>query len=77
MFKSLECPVCYQIYNDSNKAPCTLYCGHTIDIFCFKTMINNDNNSLKCPTCRKIRFYPEDPAVNFKIIEVVKLAFRM
>ena len=46
--KILECPVCWEIYNDNNNQPLTLSCTHTICKSCWEIISNN-----KCPMCRQ------------------------
>ena len=48
----MECPSCYQIYNDRKRVPKNLYCGHTYCLECLEIIFKQDT-FLQCPTCRK------------------------
>lgn len=47
----IACPICYDHYNDKDKIPRILQCGHT---FCQNCLMDlRTSNILTCPTCRK------------------------
>ena len=47
----IACPICYDHYNDKDKIPHILQCGHT---FCQNCLMDlRTSNILTCPTCRK------------------------
>lgn len=46
----VTCPICYDPYNDKEKIPRILSCGHT---FCQNCLMDlRTSNILTCPTCR-------------------------
>lgn len=47
----MECPMCYDIYDEGQKVPRNLHCGHT---YCEECLINSIKNKgrLECPICR-------------------------
>ena len=45
MLRPLECPICFEIFDNQNHAPCTLSCGHSICIHHTKCIKS-------CPICR-------------------------
>lgn len=52
----IHCPICYDTYNDKDKIPRILLCGHTFCQVCLMDL--RTSNILTCPTCRKF-FSPE------------------
>ena len=47
----IACPICYDHYNDKDKIPRIVQCGHT---FCQNCLMDlRTSNILTCPTCRK------------------------
>ena len=52
----INCPICYDQYNDKDKIPRILHCGHTFCQICLMDL--RTSNILTCPTCRKF-FSPE------------------
>jgi hypothetical protein len=47
----VTCPICFDHYNDKDKVPRILPCGHT---FCQSCLMDlRTSNILTCPTCRK------------------------
>ena len=47
----ITCPICFDTYNDKDKVPRILQCGHT---FCQSCLMDlRTSNILTCPTCRK------------------------
>ena len=47
----MECEVCYNYYDETDRRPNTLPCGHTFCRQCLAREIVNGKR--KCPTCRK------------------------
>lgn len=47
----MECPMCYDIYDESLKVPRNLHCGHTYCEECLHNSIKNKGR-LECPICR-------------------------
>ncbi|CAL4075325.1 unnamed protein product [Meganyctiphanes norvegica] len=50
----LECNVCLDQYNDDDRRPHSLHCGHTYCSKCIDRYI--EHQMFKCPTCRKFHF---------------------
>ena len=49
-----ECCVCYRPYEENERRPCVLKCGHTFCMFCLKRIkYYEDEEKRHCPTCRK------------------------
>ena len=65
-----NCPICYDIYNDKDKVPRILPCGHTFCQCCLLDL--RTSNILTCPTCRKF-FTPEVKQLikNFTILDYI------
>ena len=63
----INCPICYDTYNDKDKIPRILLCGHTFCQVCLMDL--RTSNILTCPTCRKF-FSPEVKSLirNFTIL---------
>ena len=60
----MECKVCLEIYNDSNRKPKIITnCGHT---FC-----SNCLNSLNIKSCPKCRNKIIDCVINYDILELI------
>ncbi|CAL4179735.1 unnamed protein product, partial [Meganyctiphanes norvegica] len=66
-----ECLVCFSIYDDKDRRPRFMPCGHTLCSLCLGRAITE--NSKACPKCR--RNYPasdvEDLPVNFSLMGMV------
>ena len=45
------CPVCFEVYNDSNNKPMMLPCGHALCNSCAQTL--QENNNKECPVCKQ------------------------
>lgn len=65
-----NCPICYDTYNDKDKIPRILPCGHTFCQICLLDL--RTSNILTCPTCRKF-FTPEVKQLikNFTILDYI------
>jgi hypothetical protein len=64
----ISCPICYDNYNEKDKIPRILQCGHT---FCQSCLMDLRTSSiLTCPTCRKY-FAPDVKQLikNFTILD--------
>ena len=64
----VTCPICYDPYNDKEKIPRILACGHT---FCQNCLLDlRTSNILTCPTCRTY-FSPDVKQLikNFTILD--------
>ena len=48
---TFECKICYSPYNDTDKVPLVLPCGHTYCKECIKTLYIN--RRVKCPNKKK------------------------
>ena len=66
----INCPICYDTYNDKDKIPRILLCGHTFCQICLMDL--RTSNILTCPTCRKF-FSPEVKSLirNFTILDYI------
>jgi uncharacterized protein YbaR (Trm112 family) len=66
----INCPICYDTFNDKDKIPRILPCGHTFCQVCLLDL--RTSNILTCPTCRKF-FSPEVKSLikNFTILDYI------
>lgn len=48
---ALECPVCFELFNERKLCPRVLLCGHTFCSSCLLLLLADD--SVTCPTCRQ------------------------
>ena len=64
----VTCPICYDHYNDKEKIPRILSCGHTFCQHCLMDL--RTSNILTCPTCRTY-FSPDVKQLikNFTILD--------
>ena len=64
----VTCPICYEHYNDKDKIPRILTCGHTFCQHCLMDL--RPSNILTCPTCRSY-FSPDVKQLikNFTILD--------
>ena len=64
----INCPICYDPYNDKDKIPRILSCGHTFCQHCLMDL--RTSNILTCPTCRTY-FSPDVKQLikNFTILD--------
>lgn len=72
----IACPICYDHYNDKDKIPRILQCGHT---FCQNCLMDlRTSNILTCPTCRKY-FAPDVKQLikNFTILGILSHSFNL
>lgn len=47
----MECPMCYELYNNELKIPRNLICGHTYCEYCLNQTMQIKKR-IECPTCR-------------------------
>ncbi|OMJ93855.1 hypothetical protein SteCoe_3044 [Stentor coeruleus] len=60
----MECPLCFEVFNDKLKKPRNLDCGHTFCEQCLNKLYTN--NTIVCPSCRRpSNNMPKALAVNF------------
>ena len=64
----VSCPICFDQYNDKEKVPRILTCGHTFCQHCLMDL--RTSNILTCPTCRSY-FSPDVKQLikNFTILD--------
>ena len=48
----MDCPSCYLVFNDRQRIPLNIPCGHTYCLECL-LKIYDDKGYIRCPTCRK------------------------
>jgi len=68
----MECPSCYDIFDDKERTPRNLHCGHT---FCEKCLIQLQNSSIfNCPICRKqhMAFKATDLPKNYLVLDLIQ-----
>ncbi|XP_011602830.2 LOW QUALITY PROTEIN: E3 ubiquitin-protein ligase TRIM32 [Takifugu rubripes] len=54
MREVLECPICFETYNQSQLRPKLLQCGHTVCQTCLEKLLANTINGVRCPFCSKV-----------------------
>ena len=59
--KTLECNICYTIYDENVHAPRMLQCGHTLCNDCIGKIADRNRLEISCPFCKKVFVYPEVP----------------
>lgn len=69
---NLDCDVCFHQFNEENKQPRTLSCGHTLCTICITDGITS--GQLTCPFCREVHSVSAatDIAINFTLQKVVR-----
>jgi hypothetical protein len=73
----LECQICFEEYNNNNKKPVVLDCGHSICQICLQQILSsNQRNLIKCPFDNKPlqRSFNQYP-VNWSYIDVITSKF--
>ena len=73
--KGPECSICFEGYNDQNKCPRMLSCGHSFCSSCLERLLHV--NSIDCPTCRHTVEVPSgvhDLLKNFALLDIVNEA---
>ena len=48
-FSEVECPLCLYQYNENDRCPRILLCGHTFCTACLATIIRRDKGTITCP----------------------------
>ena len=63
-FESLfQCEICLEFYDDNNKIPMILKCGHTICKMCLEPILKKEKK--KCPHCNEeIKYYKINHYIN-------------
>ena len=70
--KGPKCSICYEDYNDKDKCPRFLGCGHTFCSRCLERLLAG--NTIDCPKCRKPGTVPsgvEGLLKNFALLDIV------
>jgi hypothetical protein len=57
--KEVECPMCYDIYDEGLKTPRNLHCGHTVCEDCINIAFRKKKSGIVCPICR----FAHDPKI--------------
>ncbi|KRX01567.1 hypothetical protein PPERSA_01470 [Pseudocohnilembus persalinus] len=67
----IECPMCYDHYDEEQKIPRNLTCGHTYCEYCLE-QIYELKRRIECPSCRKKIFNvkPNDLSKNFIALDL-------
>ena len=73
----MECPSCYENFNENERVPRNLQCGHTFCERCLLQLQNSQNYS--CPICRKqqIGFKAADLPKNYIALDLVQKQIEM
>ncbi|XP_043913872.1 E3 ubiquitin-protein ligase TRIM32 isoform X2 [Protopterus annectens] len=50
----LECPICMETFNEDQRRPKLLNCGHTICRQCLEKLVADSINGVRCPFCIKV-----------------------
>ena len=69
----LECGVCYTKYNENDRKPKSLPCGHTFCNICVEKMYKS-GEGIRCPLDQK-RFRVEDISkipINYAFLEMIQ-----
>ena len=72
-----KCSICLECYNDEDKCPRMLNCGHSFCSSCLNRLLHG--NTIHCPTCRNPVAVPtgvQGLAKNFALLEIVNEASR-
>tara|TARA_B100000575_G_scaffold294645_1_gene312608 strand:- start:6890 stop:7666 length:777 start_codon:yes stop_codon:yes gene_type:complete len=77
----LECSICMDSFNNTNKSPQTLHCGHSYCANCLINITNSldhtfDNNPsymIECPECRTITSFYGQLKPSYKILNIIDL----
>ena len=70
--KGPECSICYEGYNNENKCPRLLSCGHSFCSRCLERLLHV--NTIDCPTCRNPVVVPTGVhglLKNFALLDIV------
>ena len=67
-----QCSICFERYNNKNKCPRLLSCGHSFCSSCLESLIHD--KTVDCPTCRNPCAVPtgvEGLSKNFAVLDIV------
>ena len=70
----LQCKICCESYNKTDRKPLILPCGHTFCKDTISKLINKkQQNAIECPICKTITpcNVPEDMIVNYELLEMI------
>ena len=70
--KGPECSICFECYNDENKCPRMLSCGHSFCSCCLERILRG--NTIDCPKCRNPVVVPSRVhglSKNFALLDIV------
>ena len=70
--KGPECSICFEHYNDENKCPRLLSCGHSFCQICLERLLHG--NTIDCPKCRNpvaVLSGVHDLSKNFALLDIV------
>ena len=70
--KGPECTICFERYNDENKCPRMLSCGHSFCSSCLERLLRG--NTIDCPKCRNTFVVPSGVhslPTNFALLDIV------
>jgi hypothetical protein len=71
--ESFICKKCSNKYDDSDRLPLVVGCGHTLCKECYIANTLMDTNKIKCPFDEKEFALPNDLPVNQIIVELLML----
>ena len=70
--KGPECTICFERFNDENKCPRMLSCGHSFCSCCLERLLHG--NTIDCPKCRNAVAVPSGVhglLKNFALLDIV------
>ena len=70
----LECKICFETYNTTNRKPLVLPCGHTFCKVTISDLIHKkQRGAIECPLCKKVTpcNVPDDIGVNFFLQDMI------
>ncbi len=70
----LTCKVCNHKFNNTNKSPIVVQCGHSCCKECYLKQINLETGLLTCPLDDKTFKIPTDLAYNQVVLEMLKMS---
>ena len=70
-FKGAECSICLEGYNDKDKFPRMLSCGHSFCSSCLEILL--DGNTIRCPKCRSLIVVSTGVAGLLKNFDLLKI----
>ena len=67
----MQCPICYDTFNDNDRLPLLLECGHS---FCKRCIETGGSSLQKCPHCRKPITVPRSSLkINHGLVTAISL----